>query len=75
MNAPRHNSGFSLVEVMCAILILGIALAGLNLAMLLAGVFGVHLVGQEYRFSTVRATFAATPKRLRAPWPLKTPTP
>ena len=43
---------------------LGIALAGLNLAMLLAGVFGVHLVGQEYRFSTIRATFAAVPKRL-----------
>ena len=30
MNAPRRNSGFSLVEVMCAILILGIALAGLT---------------------------------------------
>lgn len=43
---------------------LGIAFAGLNLAMLLAGVFGVHLVGQEYRFSTIRATFAAVPKRL-----------
>ena len=42
----------------------GIALAGLNLVMLLAGVFGVHLVGQEYRFSTIRATFAAVPKRL-----------
>ena len=30
MNAPRCNSGFSLVEVMCAILILGIALAGMT---------------------------------------------
>ncbi len=30
MNAPCRNSGFSLVEVMCAILILGIALAGLT---------------------------------------------
>ena len=30
MNALRRNSGFSLVEVMCAILILGIALAGLT---------------------------------------------
>lgn len=44
---------------------LGIALAGLNLAMLLIGVFGVHLVGQEYRFSTIRATFAAVPRRLQ----------
>src|SRR5579862_8167155 len=42
----------------------GIALAGLNLAMLLAGVLGVHLIGQEYRFSTIRATFAAVPRRL-----------
>jgi hypothetical protein len=42
----------------------GIALAGLNLAMLLAGVVGVHLVGQEYRFNTIRATFAAVPRRL-----------
>jgi ABC-2 type transport system permease protein len=43
----------------------GITLAGLNLAMLLIGVFGVHLVGQEYRFNTIRATFAAVPRRLQ----------
>jgi prepilin-type N-terminal cleavage/methylation domain-containing protein len=29
MNALQHNSGFSLIEVMVAILILGVALAGL----------------------------------------------
>jgi hypothetical protein len=42
-----------------------IALAGLFFAKLLLGVFGVHLVGQEYRFSTIRATFSAVPRRLR----------
>src|SRR5665213_440818 len=30
MNCRRHNAGFSLVEIMVAILILGIALAGLT---------------------------------------------
>ena len=30
MNAPRQNAGFSLIEVMVAILILGVALAGLT---------------------------------------------
>ena len=30
MNAPRHNAGFSLIEVMIAVLILGIALVGLT---------------------------------------------
>jgi prepilin-type N-terminal cleavage/methylation domain-containing protein len=32
----RHNSGFSLVEVMCAILILGVALVGLTQGVTLA---------------------------------------
>jgi ABC-2 type transport system permease protein len=44
---------------------LGIALVGLNLCLLLFGVLGVQIIGQEYRFSTIRATFAATPRRLR----------
>ena len=44
---------------------LGIALVGLNLCLLLFGVIGVQIIGQEYRFSTIRATFAATPRRLR----------
>ncbi len=30
MSARRHNGGFSLIEVMCAILIMGVALVGLT---------------------------------------------
>ena len=30
MNSSRHNAGFSLMEVMCAILILGVAIVGLT---------------------------------------------
>ena len=44
---------------------LAIALVGLNLCLLLFGVLGVQIIGQEYRFNTIRATFAATPRRLR----------
>lgn len=44
---------------------LGLALVGLNLCLLLFGVLGVQIIGQEYRFNTIRATFAATPQRLR----------
>lgn len=43
----------------------GIALAGLNLCLLLFGVLGVQIIGQEYRFNTIRATFAAMPRRGR----------
>ncbi len=39
--------------------------SGVGLASVLSGVFAVHLVGQEYRFSTIRATFVAVPHRLR----------
>jgi len=44
---------------------LGPVLAGLNLSTLLFGVIGVQIVGQEYRFNTIRATFAAVPRRGR----------
>jgi prepilin-type N-terminal cleavage/methylation domain-containing protein len=30
MSARRHNGGFSLIEVMCAILIMGVALVALT---------------------------------------------
>jgi prepilin-type N-terminal cleavage/methylation domain-containing protein len=30
MRAPRHNAGFSLIEIMCAILIMGVALVALT---------------------------------------------
>jgi prepilin-type N-terminal cleavage/methylation domain-containing protein len=33
MSATRHNGGFSLIEVMCAILIMGVALVALTRAM------------------------------------------
>jgi prepilin-type N-terminal cleavage/methylation domain-containing protein len=54
MNAPRHNSGFSLVEVMCAILILGIALAGLT-----QGVSTALTSSKESELQTTAALVAA----------------
>jgi prepilin-type N-terminal cleavage/methylation domain-containing protein len=54
MNAPRRNSGFSLMEVMCAILILGIALAGLT-----QGVTTALTSSKESELQTTAALFAA----------------
>jgi prepilin-type N-terminal cleavage/methylation domain-containing protein len=54
MNAARRNSGFSLVEVMCAILILGIALAGLT-----QGVTTALTSSKESELQTTAALFAA----------------
>ena len=54
MNAPRRNSGFSLVEVMCAILILGITLAGLT-----QGVTTALTSSKESELQTTAALFAA----------------
>src|SRR5699024_161180 len=39
--------------------------AGSNIAVYLFGALGVQIIGQEYRFNTIRSTFLATPKRLR----------
>ncbi len=39
--------------------------AGFGLGLALLGVLGVQVIGQEYRFNTIRATFAATPRRGR----------
>jgi prepilin-type N-terminal cleavage/methylation domain-containing protein len=54
MNATRCNSGFSLVEVMCAILILGIALAGLT-----QGVTTALTSSKESELQTTAALYAA----------------
>ena len=40
-------------------------LGGVQVAALLIMVLGVQIVGQEYRFSTIRPTFSATPRRGR----------
>ena len=53
MNFPRHNSAFSLVEVMVAILILGIALAGL-----VHGITTALASNKESELQTVAALFA-----------------
>lgn len=45
---------------------LQIATAGFGLGLALLGVLGVQVIGQEYRFNTIRATFAAVPRRGRA---------
>ena len=54
MNRIGHNSGFSLVEVMCAILILGIALAGLT-----QGVSTALLSSKESEQQTTAALIAS----------------
>jgi ABC-2 type transport system permease protein len=41
------------------------ALGGVQIASLLILVLGVQIVGQEYRFATIRPTFSATPRRGR----------
>lgn len=38
---------------------------GSNIAIYLFGALGVQIIGQEYRFNTIRSTFAATPNRFR----------
>ena len=54
MNVTRRNSGFSLVEVMCAILILGVALAGLT-----QGVTTALTSSKESELQTTAALLAA----------------
>ena len=54
MNAARRNSGFSLLEVMCAILILGVALAGLT-----QGITTALASSKESELQTAAALYAA----------------
>lgn len=54
MNASPRNAGFSLVEVMCAILILGIAMVGLTM-----GVTTALSSNKESELQTTAALFAA----------------
>ncbi len=42
---------------------LGEVNAGASLSAFLFGALGVQVIGQEYRFNTIRSTFAATPNR------------
>lgn len=39
--------------------------AGSTIAVYLFGALGVQIIGQEYRFNTIRPTFSATPNRAR----------
>lgn len=41
------------------------ALGGVQIASLLVLVLGVQIIGQEYRFATIRPTFSGTPRRGR----------
>lgn len=41
------------------------ATAGVQLSVVLFGALGVQIIGQEYRFNTIRTTFAAQPDRWR----------
>jgi ABC-2 type transport system permease protein len=42
-----------------------VILPGVGLSSVLVGVVGAQVIGQEFRFNTVRATFAAVPRRGR----------
>ena len=53
MNSPRHTAAFSLIEVMVAILMLGIALAGL-----VHGITTALTSSKESELQTVAALFA-----------------
>ena len=44
---------------------LGDLSAGVSIAVFLFGALGVQVIGQEYRFNTIRTTFAAAPIRWR----------
>lgn len=54
MGRPRHNAGFSLIEVMVAVLILGIALAGLT-----HGITTALASSKESQWQTTAALFAS----------------
>jgi prepilin-type N-terminal cleavage/methylation domain-containing protein len=54
MNSNRGTSGFSLLEVMCAILILGVALAGLT-----QGITTALASSKESELQTTAALYAA----------------
>jgi ABC-2 type transport system permease protein len=40
-------------------------LTGVSIANMIFLILGVQIIGQEYRFNTIRSTFSATPSRLR----------
>lgn len=44
---------------------LGDVIAGVQIAIILFGTLGVQIIGQEYRFNTIRPTFTAAPWRIR----------
>jgi ABC-2 type transport system permease protein len=44
---------------------LGDVTVGVQVAIFLFGILGVQIIGQEYRFNTIRPTFTAAPRRLR----------
>ncbi len=44
---------------------LGEVTTGIPFALFLFGALGVQIIGQEYRFNTIRPTFTAVPQRLR----------
>ncbi len=41
---------------------------GVQLSVFLFGALGVQVLGQEYRFNTIRNTFSTSPVRWRADW-------
>ena len=55
--------GSQLVEVSQSTNLSALA-GGVTLATLLFGVLGVQVIGQEYRFNTIRPTFTAAPRRI-----------
>ena len=63
-SGPSCGPGLSLVEVPVQSH-LGDITVGVTVAIFLFGTLGVQVIGQEYRFNTIRPTFTAAPNRFR----------
>lgn len=59
---PGCGPGFSAAQTPVPVNLTSLT-GGVSFAVLLFGVLGVQIIGQEYRFNTIRPTFTAVPNR------------
>jgi len=64
LEGPSCGDGFEAVEAQPVTNLTGLT-GGVSFAVLIFGVLGVQIIGQEYRFNTIRPTFTAAPNRIR----------
>lgn len=62
IDEPGCGPGFDVVETPVPVNLTSLT-GGVSFAVLLFGVLGVQIIGQEYRFNTIRPTFTAVPNR------------